>query len=146
VPFLSGLVGSAQGGADSVTAHSLVFCGLRLIDCRFALTVAFEGLVAVDVMVGLTLKWSHSTLIALSSRLGDFYRTWIVGPWPQLVPPFVCPLALAAEELKAALTAAELRELVGSRRRVRKAELIAGWIAAYLLSPRDNSVQSPDLT
>ena len=38
VPFPSGLVGSAQGGADSVAAHSQVFCGLRLIDCRFALT------------------------------------------------------------------------------------------------------------
>lgn len=94
----------------------------REIDWRLVALIVRDGLVALVALAWLALAWTRQTLIVTSERLGRCYAAaWIT---PVVVAPVVHPLALVAEDLEQ-LTCKQLRELVGTRRKVRKAELIA---------------------
>ena len=95
----------------------------REIDWRLVALVVRDGLVALVALTWLALTWTRQTLIAASERLGRCYAAAWVTP-SVVMAPVVHPLALVAEDLER-LTCKQLHELIGTKRRVRKAELIA---------------------
>lgn len=95
----------------------------REIDWRLVALIVRDGLVALVALAWLALAWTRRTLIAASERLGRCYAAAWITP-AVVVAPVVHPLALVAEDLEQ-LTCNQLRELIGTRRKVRKAELIA---------------------
>ena len=96
----------------------------REIDWRLVALVVRDGLVALVALTWLALTWTRQTLIAASERLGRCYAAAWVTPSVVVVAPVVHPLALMAEDLEQ-LTCKQLRDLIGTKRKVRKAELIA---------------------
>lgn len=99
----------------------------RNIDWRLVATVVFEGLIATCVVLWMAAVWSHRNLIALSARLGRCYAALLTTPETVVavtVLPMVHPLAEMAADLES-MTCKQLRELIGTKKRLRKAELIA---------------------
>ena len=99
----------------------------RNIDWRLVATIVFEGLVAIGVALWMAAVWSHRNLIALSARLGRCYAALLTTPETVVavtVLPMVHPLAEMAADLET-MTCKQLRELIGTKKRLRKAELIA---------------------
>lgn len=103
----------------------------REIDWRLVATIVLEGFVAIAVAVWMAATWTHRNLIALSARLGRCYAALLTTPETVVavtVVPMVHPLAEMAADLES-MTCKQLRELIGTRKRLRKAELIALAIA-----------------
>ena len=103
----------------------------RHIDWRMVATVVIEGLVAIAVGLWLATVWAHRTTITLSERLGQCYAALLTKPQTVAavtIAPMVHPMAELAVELEA-MTCNQLRDLIGTRKKVRKAQLIA-WALA----------------
>lgn len=99
----------------------------REIDWRLVATIVFEGLVAIGVALWMGSVWTHRNVIALSARLGRCYAALLTTPQTVVavtVAPMVHPLADMAADLES-MTCKQLRELIGTKKRLRKAELIA---------------------
>lgn len=107
----------------------------RLIDWRLVAAVVFDGLKILAAAVVAAVVTCHAALISASERLGKLYAASIASmpDAPKVavaaVAPIVHPLALIASDLES-LTAKQLREITGSRRKVAKAQLVAAWLAA----------------
>ena len=95
----------------------------REIDWRLVALVVRDGLVALVALAWLAASWTRQTLITASERLGRCYAAAWVTP-SVVVAPVIHPLALVAADLEQ-LTCKQLRELIGTKRKIRKAELIA---------------------
>ena len=77
----------------------------------------------VLVAAGVTLaQMALPALVRLSAALGKAYACLLVKP--AVVAPAIHPLAAMAEELEA-MTCKQLQALIGTRRKCRKAELVA---------------------
>lgn len=103
----------------------------REIDWRLVATIVFEGLVAIGVGLWMAAVWSHRNLITLSARIGRCYAALLTEPETVVtatVAPMVHPLADLAADLES-LTCQQLRELIGTKKKIRKAQLIAMAIA-----------------
>lgn len=113
--------------------HAIV-AGLRWaarnIDWRMVGVIVIEGLVAIVAGVWTAAVWSHRTLIAASARLGQCYASILTTANTTVVTiqPMIHPLAVMAAELES-MTCAQLRTMVGTRKKARKAELIAMLLA-----------------
>lgn len=143
-------------GALNVLANSIrltykagCFCGrlawpaihwlaavVRMIDWRFVAAVVIDGLKILAVAVVAAVVTGHAALIGASERLGKLYAASIASmpdapkaAAAAAVAPIVHPLAMIASDLES-LTAKQLREITGSRRKVAKAQLVAAWLAA----------------
>jgi hypothetical protein len=99
------------------------------IDWREVATIFIHGLVATAVLVWFVATWIRRQVLTLSERIGRTYAAFLVKQSATTkVNPMVHPLAEIASELDA-LTCKELRKIVGVKRNVRKAHLIAYAIA-----------------
>jgi hypothetical protein len=117
--------------------HALAAGGrwfFRTVDWPTVAAVVIDCLKALAVLCWLVAVEGRRLLIAASASLGRCYSAALASaPSPALVasapsapsaPPIAHPLAVMAASLEA-LTCRELRALTGTRRKARKAELIA---------------------
>lgn len=117
------------GHALGTIVRSLLWFNAQ-IDWQFSLEIAIETLKSVICLVfvaGQISREGWEWILKSSEQLGRWYAAKIVPAAPRqspLMPPHIHPLALMADEL-AALTARELREIVCSRRKLAKTQLIA---------------------
>ena len=98
----------------------------REIDWRMVGAIVIEGLVAIVVGSWTIAVWSHRALINLSSRLGHCYAALLTTTrvvTAVKVIPMVHPLAEMAADLET-MTCKQLRLLVGTNRKMCKADLI----------------------
>ena len=113
--------------------HAIV-AGLRWaarnIDWRMVVTIVIEGLVALCVATWMLVQWSHRSLINLSELMGRCFASIITTTETTMaiVQPMIHPLANIAVELET-LTCSQLRAIVGTKRKLRKAELISMLLA-----------------
>ena len=123
ITTLAGTAGRALGTA----ARGLLWAH-RTIDWAEVAAIVLHGLqllIAVTLLAGRTTRRAWDALVPLSERLGQAYSSWLVGtPAVAPVPPVVHPLQALATELEQ-LTRAELQALVGTRRKLGKAQLVA---------------------
>jgi hypothetical protein len=99
----------------------------RLIDWRLVAAVVIDGLKILVAATITAAQLAIPTLTKVSAAMGRWYAAVLVKPAAvAVVPvlPVVHPLAVMAEDLEG-LTCNQLRALIGTRKRVRKAELIA---------------------
>lgn len=102
---------------------------VREIDWRLVATIVIEGLVVIVVGAWTIAVWSHRTLINVSEQAGRCFASLITTTNAMIAArPMVHPLANVAAELES-LTCSQLRAMVGTSRKVRKAELIAMLLA-----------------
>ena len=102
----------------------------RNIDWRMVAMIVIESLVAIGVGLWVGARWSHRMLILTSEKAGNCFAALITTTETAMatVQPMVHPLADVAAELES-LTCVQLRAMLGTKRKVRKAELIAMLLA-----------------
>ena len=124
--------GCAAGRALWPAIHAITRAlrwAIAEIDWRMVATIVLHGLVATVVLVWTATIWIRRQVLTLSERIGRIYAALLVKQQHNLqLSPMVHPLAEIASELDA-LTCKELRKIVGVKRNVRKAHLIAYAIA-----------------
>jgi hypothetical protein len=99
------------------------------IDWREVVTIVIHGLVTTAFLIWFSVTWTRRQVLTLSERIGCIYSSVLVKQSATTkVNPMVHPLAEIAAELDT-LTCKELRKIVGVKRNVRKAHLIAYAIA-----------------
>ena len=88
-------------------------------------------LAGLTLLAGRATRRAWAALPVLSERLGRWYAQLLVPAVvaPVVAPPMIHPLAALAVELEQ-LSCRELREMLGTRRRPAKSDLIAAWVAA----------------
>lgn len=128
-----------------------------LIDWRFVGVVVVDCLkVAASLLkvIAAALITASQRAASAASLLQDAHERWLWSAWSaswseykitesngpepagagaaalRPVTPFISPLFDMATQLESCMTANELREMTGSRRRCSKHQLIGGWIAA----------------
>lgn len=99
----------------------------RNTDWSVVIPTVIECLVALVVAIWVGAQWAHRTLVSVSEQLGRCYAAAVTCQQNLMatpVPAMVHPLASVAADLES-LTCAQLRAMLGTKRRLRKAELIA---------------------
>lgn len=102
----------------------------RNIDWRMVAMIVIEGLAVIAASLWTAAVWSHRMLIVLSERAGHCFAALITTTETTMaaIQPMVHPLADVAAELES-LTCVQLRAMLGTKRKLRKAELIAMLLA-----------------
>lgn len=102
----------------------------RNIDWHMVAIVVIDGFAVIAAGLWTAAVWSHRMLINLSERAGQCFAALITTTETTMavIQPMVHPLADVAAELES-LTCVQLRAMLGTKRKVRKAELIAMLLA-----------------